>query len=216
MSIKVVKDLRAQFGPARDQDPRPTCMAFAGSDAHAGARSGWDPLSVEWAYYHALQREGAQPHEGVTLTTMLQTLRGDGQPIEAAWPYSPSFFSDFSTYTPPPCCDPLYKRDSAQMLATVDDIIQQIDRDKPVLFTMSLSRSFFFAAPDGIVSANEPLEPKRVHALVAVGHGVRGLNRFILVRNSWGEAWAMAGHAWLDVVYLKPRLLVAATLTGEL
>jgi hypothetical protein len=216
MSILIVKDLRAQFGPVRDQDPRPTCMAFAGSDAHAGARPGWEPLSVEWAYYHALQREGQQPHVGVHLSTMLETLRGDGQPIETAWPYIASFFTDFSTYAPPSCGDPIYRRDSAPNLATVDGIVGKIDQDKPVLFTMSISRSFFFAASDGVVSVNEPLEPKRVHALVAVGHGRRSSDRFILVRNSWGEAWAMAGHAWLNAEYLKPRLLVAATMTGEL
>jgi hypothetical protein len=216
MSIAIVKDLRAQFGPVRDQDPRPTCMAFAGSDAHAGARPGWEPLSVEWAYYHALQRDGTQPHEGVTLSTMLETLRGNGQPIEAVWPYIASLFTDFSRYAPPPCGEPVYRRDSAPMPATIDDIVDELNQDKPVLFTMSLSRSFFFAAPDGIVSVNEPLEPKRVHALVAVGQGLRGTDRFVLVRNSWGEAWAMGGHAWLDAAYLKPRLLVAATMTGEL
>jgi papain like protease len=216
MSIVIVKDLRAQFGPVRDQDPHPTCMAFAGGDAHAGARTGWEPLSVEWAYYHALQREGQQPHKGVHLSTMLETLRGDGQPIETAWPYIASLFTDFSTYAPPSCGDSIYRRDSAPNLATVEGIVGQIDQDKPVLFTMSISRSFFSAASDGVVSVIEPLEQKRVHAFVAVGHGRRNSDRFILVRNSWGEAWAMAGHAWLNFEYLKPRLLVAATMTGEL
>jgi hypothetical protein len=191
-------------------------MAFAGSDAHASARPGWEPLCVEWIYYHALQREGEPPHKGVHLATMLETLRSDGQPIETAWPYIASFFTDFSNYAPPCCGDPVYRRDSTPRPATVDEIVGQVDQDTPVLFTMSVSHSFFFVAPDGIVSANEPLEPKRVHALVAVGHGVRGVDRFILVRNSWGEGWAMGGHAWLDAAYLKPRLLVAATMTGEL
>jgi hypothetical protein len=216
MSITIVKDLRAQFGPVRDQDPRPTCMAFAVSDAHAGARPGWEALSAECAYYHALQRDGTQPHEGVTLSTMIETLRGDGQPLEAVWPYIASLFTDFSTYAPPSCSEPVYRRESAPIPATIDDIVGQIDQDRPVLFTMSLSHSFFSAAPDGIVSAKEPLEPKRVHALVAVGHGLHGTDRFILVRNSWGEAWAMGGYAWLDAAYLKPRLFVAAIMTVEL
>jgi hypothetical protein len=215
-AVTIDKDLRAMFGPARDQDPRPTCMAFAGSDAHAGARDGWEPLSVEWAYYHALKRGGAQPHEGVRLATMLATLRGDGQPVEATWPYIPSLFSDFASWVPPSPADPLYRRDSAKVQATVDDIIAEVDQDRPVLFTMSLSKAFFYAPADGVVSADEALEPERRHALVAVGHGHRASERFLLVRNSWGEAWALNGHAWVDVKYLKPRLLVAATMTGEL
>ena len=71
--IKSLVDLRGSFGPARDQNPRPTCMAFAASDAHAGARSGWTPLSAEWAYYHAVKRESGLPHQGASLNAMLAT-----------------------------------------------------------------------------------------------------------------------------------------------
>lgn len=216
MSITVVKDLRAEFGPARDQDPRPTCMAFAGSDAHAGARPAWEPLSVEWAYYHALKRDGAQPHDGLSLSTMLATLRGDGQPLEGVWPYIDTLFTDLASYAPPASTEPLFRRDSTSTRASVEKIVAELDQNRPVLFTMSVSRSFFHAGPEGIVDAQEPLEPKRVHALVAVGHGLQGLDRFILIRNSWGEGWALDGHAWLDFSYLEPRLLVAATMAGEL
>jgi hypothetical protein len=73
--IKSLVDLRGSFGPARDQDPRPTCMAFAASDAHAAARDGWEPLSTEWAYYHALKRDGGLPHQGATLDAMLATIK---------------------------------------------------------------------------------------------------------------------------------------------
>lgn len=214
MSIAVVKDLRVQFGPARDQDPRPTCMAFAASDAHAGARLGWEPLSVEWVYYHALKRDGALPHVGVRLSTMLATLRDDGQPAEPVWPYIANLFTDLTAYAPPSTTEPCYRRDSEPTAATVEGIIGALNQDRPVLFTMSLSRGFFHVGSDGIVSSQEPLEPNRVHALVAVGHGMRGAERFVLVRNSWGEGWGLQGHAWLAIDYFKPRLLAAATMTG--
>jgi hypothetical protein len=74
MFLKVHSDLRAEFGPARDQNQRPTCSAFAASDAHAGVRPGWDPLSVEWAYYHAVQRDGGKPDDGATMDSMLKGL----------------------------------------------------------------------------------------------------------------------------------------------
>ncbi len=78
MRMVVDKDLRQSFGPPRDQDPRPTCMAFAASDAHAGVRPGWQPLSVEWVYYHAIKRDGGIPHDGATMEGMLAALRLDG------------------------------------------------------------------------------------------------------------------------------------------
>jgi hypothetical protein len=214
MSPTIIKDLRPHFGPARDQGPRPTCMAFAASDAHAGVRPGWEPLSVEWAYYHALQRDGAQPHEGLSLSAMLAMLHEDGQPVEAVWPYIAALFTDIPGYAPPTTAAPLYRRRSAPVPAALDDIIASLDKGRPVLFTMSVSRSFYAPSVDGVISAHEPLEP-RIHAVVAVGHGLRGGNRFVLIRNSWGNRWGLHGHAWLDATYLAPRLLVAAILAGE-
>ena len=54
--VEITIDLRGQFGPARDQGKRPTCMSFAASDAHAAAKDTLDPLSAEFAHYHAVQR----------------------------------------------------------------------------------------------------------------------------------------------------------------
>ena len=99
--IKSLVDLRGSFGPARDQDPRPTCLAFAASDAHAAARTGWEPLSAEWAYYHALKRDGGLPDDGVTLDAMLATIKSDGQPVEAEWPYIKAPITDLKSWKPP-------------------------------------------------------------------------------------------------------------------
>ena len=216
MKITIDKDLRGLFGSARDQDPRPTCLAFAASDAHAGARPGWAQLSVEWAYYHALQRDNARPHDGVRLGTMLATLREDGQPVEAVWPYIASCFTDIAGYCPPPTSNSSYRRDSTLLKASINEIVAHLNRDRPVLFTMSISRGFFCAPANGVVAVSEPLEPKRVHAVVAVGYGHADTDQFIIVRNSWGQGWGLNGHAWLSVDYLEPRLLGAATMGGEL
>ena len=215
MKITIDKDLRGHFGPARDQDPRPTCMAFAASDAHASVRPGWKPLSVEWAYYHALERDRAKPHDGVTLRAMLDTVREDGQPIESAWPYINSNFPNTATYAPPPTTMPIYRRDSITVKATTDDIIAYLNQDRPVLSIMSISHSFFYVSSTGVVAANEPVEHHRLHALVAVGHGHSATERFVLIRNSWGEGWALNGYAWLAIPYIQPRLIASAVLTKE-
>jgi C1A family cysteine protease len=214
MTITIIKDLRRSFGPARDQNPRPTCMAFAASDAHAAARPGWDPLSVEWAYFHSLKRDGGVAHEGTTMAAMLATLRYDGQPEEACWPYIAKQFSNKTAWKPPTSVGKVFRRKSTRTAATVRAIIQRLDTDEPVLLTMSISPAFY-TPKGGVVTGTEPLMPNRVHAVVAVGHGSRGRDRFVLIRNSWGKQWGIEGHAWLHVDYLAPRLLDAAVMTGE-
>jgi hypothetical protein len=77
MGVTIDCDLRSMFGPVRDQGARPTCLAFAASDAHAAVRPDWVPLSCEFAYYHALKRDGAGSSKGATLGTMrLYTCSG--------------------------------------------------------------------------------------------------------------------------------------------
>lgn len=90
-AITVGRDLRGRFGPARDQGGRETCLAFAMSDAHAAARGApWLPLSCEYLFYHAKQRDKAPPHVGTTIPAIRAALEHDGQPIETAWPYLPA------------------------------------------------------------------------------------------------------------------------------
>jgi C1A family cysteine protease len=213
--IKSLVDLRGSFGPARDQDPRPTCMAFAASDAHAAARTSWDPLSVEWAYYHALKRDGGLPDDGATLDAMLATIKSDGQPVEAEWPYIKARIIDVKSWKPPAPAKQLFFRDHRGCSVTVRNVIDHLDAKTPVLITMLLSDAFYRPDADGIVDGDEPPDPKRHHAVIAVGHGKRGNKRFMLIRNSWGELWGLKGHAWIAVDYLTPRLTGAVIMTTE-
>jgi C1A family cysteine protease len=214
--VDIIRDLRAEFGVARDQGPRPTCMAFAASDAHAGLRADWEPLSVEWAYYHAVLRDGANPDDGATLISMLKVLEEDGQPHEAGWPYIAKPILEPAVWKPPAEVSPLFRRDGNRIAATFDEIIGRLDAGVPVLITMQLSDAFYLPDKDGIVDSAEKPDSKRRHAVVAVGHGVRAAARMILTRNSWGHDWGIAGYAWLTESYLTPRLLRAAILTKEL
>src|SRR6266478_7866207 len=144
-------DLRGSFGPVRDQDPRPTCIAFAASDAHASARTSWDPLSAEWAYFHALKRDGGRPDDGVTLDAMLATIKSDGQPVEAEWPYIKAPITDVKSWKPPAPAKQLFFRDHRACSVTVQDVIDQLNANTPVLITMTLSDAFYCPDPDGIV-----------------------------------------------------------------
>ncbi|WOH63693.1 C1 family peptidase [Bradyrhizobium sp. BWA-3-5] len=213
--IKTIVDLRGSFGAARDQNPRPTCLAFAASDTHAALRPGWNPLSAEWAYYHAVKRDGGLPQDGSTLVSMLATIKCDGQPAESEWPYIQSATIDISSWLPPASPSELFFRDHAACGAALQDVVDQLDSSVPVLITMTLSDAFYIPEA-GVVDRVEAIDPKRRHAVVAVGYGERAGKRAILIRNSWGEGWGLEGYAWLAEHYLAPRLTEVVILTKEL
>lgn len=214
-SIIVHTDLRSDLGAARDQGPRPTCLAFAASDAHAALRPGWTPLSTEFAFYHAQRRAGRAPNVGAVLSEMLATLRLDGQPEEARWPYLSVTPNDHKAWRPPADVGKRFGRDGKAHAALLDGIVAELDVGRPVILLMELSRAFYKPTPHAVVhpELGEVPEPSRRHAVVAVGHGAIDGERAVLVRNSWGTGWGSAGHGWLTETFLKPRLFAAALLT---
>jgi hypothetical protein len=214
-AIVVLKDLRPLFGEARDQGPRPTCLAFAGSDAHAALRPGWAPLSCEFAFYHAQRRAGRPPGRGALLSAMLEALRNDGQPEEAGWQYLAATPSDVASWMPPPNVGPLFGRAGERRKPSLDNIIQELDGDRPTILLLRLSRAFYAPSAQAIIhpTVGEEPDPARRHAVIAAAHGTVDGERAILVRNSWGARWGAAGYGWLTETFLAPRLFAAAILT---
>ena len=216
--ITVKMDLRHLFGSVRDQDQRPTCLAFAASDAHAALRGSWAPLSCEYAFFHAQRRSGRPPTSGALLSDMLDALREDGQPIEADWPYVSVLPADLTRWKPPIINGALFRRAGRANAYAVDTIISHLDRKIPVLVLLRLSRSFYYTGADGFIDETPGEQPdfNRRHAVIAVAHGVAGTERTVLIRNSWGEEWGEAGYGWLTEKFMQPRVYQLATLTEDL
>lgn len=216
MEVMIECDLRHLFGSARDQGARPTCMAFAASDAHAATRSGWVPLSCEYGYFHALKRDGGGPHDGVTLEAMLAAIREDGQPPEMAWAYLSCVPADIAQWEPPANSNPIYRRASDYDGSSLAAIRSRLDSGVPVIVTMCLSDAFYRPHADGIIAVKEPPDPQRRHAVIAVGHGASNGKQLILVRNSWGARWGIDGYTWVSEDYLAPRLYRVAEMKEDL
>ena len=207
-------DLRPMFGPARDQGQRPTCLAFAASDAHAALRPDWAPLSCEFAFYHAQRRSSRSPVQGATLGSILEALRRDGQPAEAGWPYLTNLPSDHADWLPPTNVNPIFRRGGAASADVLATVIDKLDQQEPVIVLTTLSRSFFAPTVDGIVDPAQGEAPDLAlrHAIIAVGHGTINGSTAILIRNSWG----INGHAWLTERFLASRLFATASLLEDI
>ncbi|AYV48966.1 peptidase C1 [Caulobacter flavus] len=205
-SISVQIDLRNRLGPARDQGRRPTCLAFAASDAHAGLRAPWPPLSCEAAFFHAQRRAKRPSQVGATLPSIIEALAEDGQPLETVWPYLATLPEPWAA---PDFNDPVYHCIGAPAAPSWDHLVASLESGRLVLMLMMLSQGFFTPDAFGVVQLHSgPPDPAIRHAVLAVGHGEVGGEPAVLVRNSWGNGWGVDGHAWL------PRSYVAASLFG--
>lgn len=205
--LTIEKDLRTRFVGARDQGPRPTCLAFALSDAHAAERPPHRSLSVDFLYYHALLRMPPnRGGNGMGLRQAIDALRIDGQPVETDWPYSRTLPVDLTKWKPPGKLAVMNAKGTTAP-TSVDWVCARLDQGQPSVLVFRPSEQFYYADAAGLLQERSP-DPDlpASHAVVAVGYGVAAAKRHVLIRNSWGTSWGQHGHAWLAEDYLALRL----------
>jgi len=205
-------DLRPHLQPVRHQGRRQSCLAFASSTAHEHQAGTGEYLSVEYLFFHAVARTaGANPSCGTTMTAAAGALADEGQPVETAWPYSPV---QATPWAPPAITTKLHKTAMVPSKLAFDDIVAVLDQGRPVILGLIVTDAFYRPDTSGRVPDQNPDTERAGHAVLAVGHGIT-VNRMemLLIRNSWGEGWALGGYAWLSRIYLERHLHETALLT---
>lgn len=198
-------DLRGDLGPVGDQGHRRTCVAFATTAAHEHKRADGVARSVEALTWAIRQVTGPQPTEDCTILEADTALSGTGQPPLNTWPiYNPSRPADPPAGTMPAC--------AAGNLDPLEPSRQELERllgaGTPVIVVIRLFENVHRAAETGDVVDLPPpgMQPLDDHAVLAVGFSDEGL----VVRNSWGDGWADAGHALLRWAFVEQHLIDAA------
>ena len=208
MSFGIRLDYRSELGPVRDQGTRPTCLAHASTTAHEHARGSKLALSCEYLHYFASGNEG--PEEGVDFPEVSRALFDPGQPAETDCPYQTN---DPAPGWAPPADLALYRRRATSGNQNPDDVEALLDTGRLPVLGIATTNAFYDPTPPWVISHSGPVVG--FHAVVAVGIGTAYTARRFLIRNSWGTAWADAGHAWLDDAFVVKHLHDVLVLTEE-
>jgi hypothetical protein len=205
-------DMRSRLPGARDQGVRPTCLAFAVSDAHAAAAGSNELFSADYLHFFATKRANVSVNDGVGISAAREALELDGQPLESACPYAAPRPSG---WTPTASIAPIWKRDSSLCVGGPSDVLNEaVANGRIHVLVLRISRSFFQPEPGSHLVAEDGDTVRRLHAVAVVGAStVAGVPAF-LARNSWGTGWGLEGHAWVPLTYVDARAIEIVAMEG--
>lgn len=210
MPIQPTVDLSALLGPSRCQGQRSTCMAFAMSDLNRAAAGAPDVLSAEFLYRAAgALTPGWAPGDGLRTVEAMRATHVPGQPLEIHFPYE-TVDPVGVDHPVAPAGQTLFTSQFAHHSCAMQAIAHALDQGHVVGLVTRVTMGLFTPA-DGVVAHDVNVIPHQYHAMLAVGWGVAadsGVSH-LLVRNSWGDGWGLAGHAWLPEPFVQLHVIEA-------
>jgi C1A family cysteine protease len=205
-------DLRSGMSPVENQGQLGSCTAnaLAGALEFLEIKSGASlvDLSRLFIYYNERAIEHTVSSDsGAMIRDGIKTLAAQGVCPEKQWPYVLTAFAK----KPSAAC---YTAAQNHTIRTYHRIISLSDmraclaEGYPFVFGFSVYESFESAAVARSGVVNMPKAKERQlggHAVCAVGYDDKA--KRVLVRNSWGPAWGMAGYFTMPYDYVANRNL---------
>jgi C1A family cysteine protease len=195
--IEVKVDNRADFGPVRNQNPLPTCLAHATSTAHRKVRGLNDRLSAETLHFHA---NGGDLESALSVNQLQVALRNEGQPKKVHCDPIPT--DDPGTWSPPQNVRH-FKSDSENHDWEMQEVVELISKSYSPVLGITFPREFYEPEAPWIMREGEPVGR---HAVLGIGYGDYDNGTAVLIRNSWGVDWGDSGHVWLAPSFIKSHL----------
>ncbi|MGQ9689000.1 MAG: C1 family peptidase [Desulfobaccales bacterium] len=224
-TLPAAVDLRPWCSPVEDQEDLGSCTANAGVGLleYFQRRAFGKHLDASRLFLYKVTRNllGWKGDQGAYLRTTMKALVLFGVPPESYWPYK---IKDFDKEPPAFCyafaqgyqTTKYYRLDppgqgTAETLAALK---KNLAAGLPAMFGFTVYSSIpgsgdgkgeipFPGPGDGVEGG---------HAVVAVGYDDKKKigkdTGALLIRNSWGTEWGMAGYGWLPYSYVEAGLAV--------
>jgi C1A family cysteine protease len=208
-------DLRPQCPPVYDQGKLGSCTANAISaamefDQMRQNLAAFMPSRL-FIYYNERAIEGTVASDsGAQIRDGIKSVGAQGVCPESEWPYEPTKFADKPTAQ---CYSDALANRAIQYQRVARDLNQMkgcLVAGFPFVFGFSVYDSFESAEVAQTGHAPMPAPGEGFvsgHAVMAVGYEDAG--QWLIVRNSWGPKWGMAGHFTLPYAYVSQRGLAS-------
>ncbi|MBE6210394.1 MAG: hypothetical protein E7130_02010 [Rikenellaceae bacterium] len=222
-------DLRANFGPIKNQGPQGSCLSFALTSIFEYAmrsvnhREEYD-LSERFLYYNARRIDPTvtdlTQDTGLTFRNAIDALAKYGITTEALCKYNPEIYDEAPSDAAYEDAKKRLLRKALGVPLAVDAIKSALEDGYPVAASFTICQSFaninhgFIPMPEESEIGTDQDNDSH-HAMVIVGFEDK-LQCF-LVRNSWGTAWGEQGYCYIPYSYIEnPKLLTFACILSEI